>query len=103
MRKIIGIILALCLLAGLAVIPASAAFSIEPAIAAGGSHNVALASNGTVWTWGHLRWGASPSVQRKPVRAMALSGRGGKIHTGNWVMARRLIALRLCRCWRLLA
>jgi len=33
-------------------VPASAAFSTAPAIAAGANHSVALASDGTVWAWG---------------------------------------------------
>jgi alpha-tubulin suppressor-like RCC1 family protein len=57
MRKISGLILAICLLAGFIGIPASAAFAVEPAIAAGGKHSVALASNGTVWTWGDNNYG----------------------------------------------
>jgi len=52
MRKITGLILGLCLLTGLTGIPASAAFSAVPAIAAGANHSVALASDGTVWAWG---------------------------------------------------
>jgi alpha-tubulin suppressor-like RCC1 family protein len=52
MRKFTGLLLMICLLAGFAAIPASAAFSAAPAIAAGGNHSVALASNGTVWAWG---------------------------------------------------
>jgi len=52
MKKLTGILLALCIFAAAGSVPASAAFSVTPAIAAGGNHGVALASNGTVWTWG---------------------------------------------------
>jgi alpha-tubulin suppressor-like RCC1 family protein len=56
-RKITGILLVLCLLAVFMSIPASAAFSIEPAIAVGGNHSVALDSKGIVWAWGDNNYG----------------------------------------------
>jgi len=52
MKKLTGILLALCIFAAAGGVPASAAFSVTPAIAAGANHSVALAGDGTVWAWG---------------------------------------------------
>jgi alpha-tubulin suppressor-like RCC1 family protein len=74
-KKTTGILLVLCLLAGFMSVPTSAAFSIEPAIAAGGNHSVALASNGTVWIWGDNNYGQlGDGTQRRRTIPVQVSG-----------------------------
>ena len=45
------------------------------AVSAGGSHSLALAANGSVWSWGYGLYGQpGPSNQRQPKKVQALAG-----------------------------
>ena len=90
MKRCLCIFLAVLLFLG-AVLPATTAaeFTTEPMISAGGSHTVALRSDGTVWAWGfnnHGQVGDGTRTNRRiPVRVQYLSNitaiAAGNFHT----------------------
>ena len=79
-KRLLAALLAIGLLCGgaLAAVPASAAFSTTPMVAAGHSYNLSLKSDGTVWAWGNNSCGTlgngTTAASNTPVQVMASAG-----------------------------
>ena len=78
-KKFMGMLMSLVLIASsVGVVFAEGEFRTEPMVSAGGSHTVALKSDGTVWCWGFNKFGQlgdeTNEGRNTPVQVKGLSG-----------------------------
>ena len=79
-KKLVSLLFVVCMVVGLMVfvVPMVGAADVQPKIAAGGVHSLALRSDGTVWAWGRNSFGQlgdnTNTNRNVPVMVQGLSG-----------------------------